>query len=434
MIRLHVAIFHSTNPTHAPDPVIQLSGGPGSGATDLVWYHFQQGADRFLDDRDFIFFDQRGTGHSEPTLKCPEREDASVTLLTQDLTLEQQSQLELQSMQACHDRLIAEGVDLTAYNSAASAADINDLRVALGYQQINLFGVSYGTRLALTVMRDNPGILRSVILDSVYPPQFNLYTSLAPDTQRALDVLFSSCANDASCSSTFPDLEAVFYQMVDALNASPMQVPITEPNTKQQISVVLNGDLLVDLTATAIYRPLYEGKIPRMIYDLQRSYANPFLESRLELYFDRSASRGMTFSVQCHEEIPFDSLDEMIAEASNAKPQVAHNYVIRLEILFQLCDMWGAGLGDAAENQPVTSSIPTLIYAGRYDPITPPAWGQIAGETLDHSYYYEFPEGHWVMRSDSRCPVEMAAAFLNNPANAPDGSCIAGMSEIPFAP
>src|SRR5204862_6234492 len=99
-----------------------------------------------------------------------------------------------------------------------------------------------------------------------------------------------------------------------------------------------------------------------------------------------------------HEEIPFGTLEDMDAQAANVKPQIAHNYLIRFQTLFDLCELWGAGLGDAVENQPVTSSVPTLIYAGRFDPITPPAWSQIAGQTLDHSYYYEFTEGHWAMR------------------------------------
>src|SRR6185503_15624183 len=97
------------------------------------------------------------------------------------------------------------GVDPASATSAENAADVNDLRLALGYDQWNLYGVSYGTRLALTVVRDYPQSVRSVILDSVYPLQVNLYTDLPENFDRALKVLFETCAADADCSSTYPD-------------------------------------------------------------------------------------------------------------------------------------------------------------------------------------------------------------------------------------
>src|SRR5262249_11696499 len=157
-------------------------------------YLFDQGLSAVLAHRDFIFFDQRGTGYSQPELTCPERDALAPTLLAGALSDEQSTQAIVDAFQRCRDRLGVQGVDLAAYNSAASAADVNDLRLALGYSQLNLYGDSYGTRLALTVMRDFPQAVRSVVLDSTYPLEVNLYTALAPNAERAFNALFDACS------------------------------------------------------------------------------------------------------------------------------------------------------------------------------------------------------------------------------------------------
>ena len=165
LIQLHVAVFQSFAEGPEPDPVVHLAGGPGSSSLDVVAYLFGQGLDAVLNRRDFIFFDQRGTGYSRPRLDCPERNALTPTLLSGALSDDQEFQAIVDAFHRCRDRLTAQGIDLSAYNSAASAADVNDLRLALGYEQLNLYGDSYGTRLALTVMRDYPGAVRSVVLE-----------------------------------------------------------------------------------------------------------------------------------------------------------------------------------------------------------------------------------------------------------------------------
>lgn len=434
MIRLHVAIFRARSNNPAPDPVIHLSGGPGSSSTDIIWYHFQQGEGRILDERDFIFFDQRGTGHSEPSLACPEADDMVATILTQQLTLEEANALEVEAMLRCHERLVAEGIDLAAYNSAASAADVGDLRIALGYDQINLYGVSYGTRLALTVMRNYPDMLRSVILDSAYPPQVNLYTGWAPNAERAFDVFFTACAADPECSSQFPDLETRFYQLVDQLNTESVRVPVRPLDTGPEYQIVLSGDLLVDVVFSGLYRPDVITRLPRLIADVERGYYSPFLQQRLARYFDRTTSQGFQASVQCYEEIPFSPYDELEAAAQGVEPRIAHNYVVELQSLYTICETWDSGEVDPRENAPVTSDLPTLILAGQFDPITPPEWGQLTAQTLSQAYFYEFPNaGHWVIRSGA-CPLDVTLDFLQDPATPPDAACIGGLGAPDFAP
>lgn len=171
-------------------------GGPGGETLAILDVFFADAFLPFLRDRDLVIFDQRGVGLSEPSLVCPEIRQLSRELLDDDLSAATLG-LELEAWRRCRDRLLAEGVDLSAYNSAASAADVVALRTALGYESWNLLGVANGSRLELTVMRDDPDGVRAVVLDSAYPPHRSTVKELPANFDRALGVLFAGCAQDA---------------------------------------------------------------------------------------------------------------------------------------------------------------------------------------------------------------------------------------------
>ncbi len=205
-IRLYVAIIKSRASKPAPDPVLYLEGGPGGSAVMGIdgWTDTP-----LLDTRDLILLDQRGTGYSEPNLTCqanntsdhPQRNFHTVD----------------DGLQACYDDFVAQGIELSAYNSNENAADVADLRVALGHKEWNLLGISYGTRLALSVMRNHPEGLRSVIIDSVYPPNVNAYEIEEAYLVKVFKILFDGCAANANCNKAFPKLEQVFYNTVGKL-------------------------------------------------------------------------------------------------------------------------------------------------------------------------------------------------------------------------
>ena len=203
-IQLAYAVLYAPADVVKPDPVVYLAGGPGGNAVGELdgWLDIP-----YLQDRDLILLDQRGTGYSLPSLNCPEME-----------------QNEENATQVCHDRLISEGVNLQAYNSAENAADVADLRIALGYDEWNLYGISYGTRLALTVMRDHPEGVRSVVIDSVYPPEISSWEQYGQNTADEFNKLFQGCAADVQCSADYPNLEQAFYTTAEQLNAEPVPV------------------------------------------------------------------------------------------------------------------------------------------------------------------------------------------------------------------
>ncbi|MCA9918028.1 MAG: alpha/beta fold hydrolase [Anaerolineales bacterium] len=433
-VQLHVAIFASDSANPAPDPVVYLEGGPGGDALELVPLTFNDQFASFLADRDFIIFDQRGTGYSEPSLACPELIDLTLDTLDDDLTTEEGEALYLDAVAACRARLVDEGVDLTAYNSAENAADVADLRVALGYEAWNLYGISYGTRLAQTVMRDHPEGIRSVILDSTYPLAANLQLETAVNAERAFTVFFAGCAADPACNAAYPNLDEVFAQLVSDLNDNPITIEVYNLSDRQNYDALINGDFLVSVLFNGLYSVELTKIMPKLIYDVRDGRTTDLnaLVSTL-LYQQQFFSQGMQLSVQCNEEVSFSVPGETM-------PSTAYPYLndifeggsVTGQFGFAVCDLWQSGEADPIENMLVNSNLPTLILAGEYDPITPPSWGQDVSEGLSDFYYFEFPGiGHGASVS-ADCPLEITQAFLNDPTTEPDASCIAAMAGPSF--
>jgi pimeloyl-ACP methyl ester carboxylesterase len=437
-LRLAVAIFHPPGGAVAPDPIIYLSGGPGGSALEFIRLSFEQFAPVLDAQRDLILFDQRGIGLSDPALDCPERLELSLELLDSELDgrlLEDQEiyDLFLQSIVDCGQDLAAVA-NLSAYNTIANAADVNDLRVALGYEQVNLWGASYGTRLALGVMRDFPQGLRSVVLDSTYPPDVDLYLESPANVERATSLLFQSCAADPACNAAFPDLRAVFFDTVDRLNENPLSFQVTNPLTNESYDALLDGDSMLALLFQFLYITEVLPSLPQIIYDASQGDLSLITLLYGSLLAQAEAmSIGMQFSVQCNEEFAFTSLQEFetaLAQYPQWNGMFEGATVGKLG--FDVCAAWDSGQADASENQPVSSDVPTLVMAGEFDPITPPAWGQRAAAKLANGYFFQYPGvGHGPSLAHD-CPRAMMRAFLNDPHNAPDDACIAAMGGLQF--
>jgi pimeloyl-ACP methyl ester carboxylesterase len=431
LIRLAVAVFHPPGGAAQPDPVIYLSGGPGASILKMIrWQYEILSEPVFAARRSLIVFDQRGIGLSRPSLDCPGFNDLSLDLLDrqvdgQALDDQQTSNLLLDSLSDCRGEL-AQVADLSAYNSRASAADVHDLHRALGFNEVNLWGGSYGTRLALEVMRRYPEDLRSVVLDAVYPPDVDLYVEAPANFQRSLTRLFESCAANQVCNEAYPGLEAALFNTVDELNAEPVLRQITNPYTGESHEALISGDALLSLVFQLLYDSKVRYFIPRIIYDVSQGDYNYLEKAFGSLLLSSSiSSRGMMFSVQCREELPFSSWDEYQKQIE-LHAQLAGMYQgsILGDLIFRGCEIWDVGTAQPEANQPVVSQVPTLILSGEFDPITPPAWGFRAAESLDNAFPYEFPGiGHGASVAD-QCPLSMMTAFLENPHQAPDDSCI----------
>lgn len=434
-IQLHVAIFPSPSDNPEPDPIVYLEGGPGGDPLEAVPLTFERYFAPYLTNRDLIIFDQRGTGFSQPSLACPETRELSLSLLEQDITIEEATTLTIESLQACHDRLVDEGVNLAAYNSEANAADLNDLRAALGYDEWNLWGISYGTRLAQTTMRDHPEGLRSVILDSTYPLESNLLTDTPDSVARSFAKLFEGCAADPACNEAYPELEASFFNLVDQLNEEKIPLTVSDLFTGEMYDTALYGDDLVGILFQSLYATEIIPELPKLIYDIEAGDTST-LSALLSSYLSNGefVSIGMQFSVQCNEENSFAS-EEDVAAAAEKYPELTTFFNNSINIgppAFEVCAFWGAGEADALENEPINSDIPTLILAGEYDPITPPAWGEQVAANLENASFFEFPgTGHGVSIS-GECAVSLVESFLADPEGEPDAGCLAEVGAPAF--
>lgn len=434
-VRLHVAIFASESANPQPDPIIYLEGGPGGDALEAVPYSFEDRFAPFLADRDLIMFDQRGTGYSQPSLDCPEYRELSLEMLDQVLPAEEDERLFVEVMDDCRQRLLAEGVALEAYDSAASAADLDDLRQALGYEEWNLLGISYGTRLALTTMRDYPQGLRSVVLDSTYPPQANIVSETPGNLARALDAFFAACAADAACDAAYPDLRAFFFDLVQRVNDTPISVPVFHALNGERYEARLVGDDLLGVLFQGLYSEEIIPLLPQFIYDTAAGDYD-LLSALLSnlIINDEFLSIGMNFSVQCQEELPFTEPEEALA-AAQAYPELESYFETSAtsgQTAFAVCALWDVPAAPAIENEQVASDIPTLILAGEYDPITPPAWGQLAAASLPNSSFVLFPGLAHGVSLAGECPRQIVLDFFADPHAEPDASCAAQLAGAPF--
>lgn len=375
-----------------PDPLVFLMGGPGGYAIDTILPFLPSAAFGVnLTGRDFVAFDQRGTGYSTPLLACeleiePGNEDAFPP-----------------AMAACAHGFESEGIDPAAYHTRENARDADDVRRALGYETWNLYGVSYGTQLALDIMRLFPDRVRTATLDSPRPPQERFFEVYPRHAQEALDRLLDACAADAGCAARHPDLAERFER---ALRERAVKQPADAAGPAQ--------------IAEAIRRILYDTtSLPELPGALD-AFANGDDATLLALFggsddFSRGDSEGMHQTIACREWAPVVSRKAMVKAHLDVGTPFALGILPRQQALYKTCRGWPSEPPDPSELEPVASDIPTLILVGEFDPVTPRANAELAARSLSNVQIIEFPGvGHAVVPSGT-CPFVTTLGFLSDP-------------------
>jgi len=402
MIRLPVLIFRSRAETPANDPVIFLPGGPGNSA---VAGQRSGRSNPFLDLRDQVILEPRGARLAQPALECPE-----INALKGEITAERlrgaaaDAQLTAATA-ACRATLVASGADLGGYTSAETADDIEALRVALGYDKVNLYALSYGTRLALTVARRHPGSVRAMVLDSVLPPEVGYDETMAAGLWRSLNAVFDGCASDPGCSAARPDAREDFRALVAA----------------DRIDVVTG-------VAFALQDPRLIPLIPRAVGAAADGDATEIQGWIARAQGPSGFTWGLRLSVWCAEEAPFESPDRIEAQVSIDRGLAG---VDARTASVAMCRAWTVTAADPVENTPVASDIPTLIFAGEFDPTTPPDWGRRLLARMPNATFVQMP-GLSHGASFNRCGGMMAVSFIRDPAAAPDVVCANRMRGADF--
>jgi pimeloyl-ACP methyl ester carboxylesterase len=419
-IKLPIAILKSENPNPKPDPVLKTLGGPGGSSLKMIR---GRRASPWLRDRDYIIFEQRGTRYAQPALDCPEVDEANIASAKKQLDRRSSWSAEVAAAERCYQRLVSSGIDLSAYNSAESAADIADLRSALHLEKINLYGVSYSARLMLDVMRYFPAGIRSVVLESTLPPEVN-YDEVGVDgVVRSLNEMFAACRADRDCAAAYPDLEKEFYAVVARLNAKPLIVPAKAQGSETSVDIRLDGFDFLNWIVDYLFsnEPSATVDAPYVIHQaFQGNYVDQFKSYAGDKLNGSFYSWGMRYSVWCSEEMPFEKISAIKAQ-SNKYPRLKGFEVMALP---DICSVWKLKPAKAIANQPVSSTIPTLVLAAQYDAYTQPDWGKKVAGRMKNSFFFEIPwAGHGPAFSVP-CVSGMIADFIDDPSVAPKSDCI----------
>ncbi len=426
-IRLPVAVARATGPNPQSDPLFLAQGGPGGDAFEV--FPVLLSSSSIPRDRDIVVFNQRGTRYAEPDLSCTESFDAAGELLA--VSSEEADARSLELLAACYDRLRSAGIDLSAYNSVENAADVDLIRQALGYEDYNFYGVSYGTLLGFHLLRDQSAYLRSAILDGVVPTDLNFIPRVTENTDRVFTAVIETCAADPQCTAEYPDLEARFFKLVDRLNEVPVSVTITDPETNRRYTAPLDGDSLVDVLFQAFYLPHNYAYFPKLVANLEKGDYT-FIEAIWPLFaFDRTVSEGMYFSVICAEDADVDISE---ANLEGVRPYFADSLEAELQTYADACAIWSVDQLPASVDDPVTSSVPVLLLSGAYDPITPPSFAEVAATSLTNETNLVNPIGSHGVAFGDPCMDTILAGFLASPGVAPDSSCLANIAPQDFAP
>ena len=420
-----VAIFPATGERTGDVPVVYLDGGPGSKTLEGLGATGGATLAPLNGNRDVVAFDQRGAGYSRPSLDCPGLRELTRELAPQALPPAEEEHLWLDALRVCRDQLAGEGIDLSLVESAANAADVERLRIALGHEQWDLYGVSYGTRLAQSVMRDFPGGVRRVVLDSGYPLEADLLANVPAGSDRAFRLLIDSCAADDLCNEHYPDLEGTLAQAFDRLTASPAPGNASFSLDGDRVDTMMTGPRLASLLFEALYQTDVIAWLPEVIAEAAKGNVEPAnVLFSVSLVNNAFSAPGMYYSTQCRNEAAFTT-EAALAASVEASPLFARfqdsdgSYA---QGFFAACAVWDVPPSPPVENEPVRSDIPTLVLAGEFDPITPPGLGMAVAANLSNATFIEFPAvGHGVLH-EGGCGESVVAAFLDG-ADAPDASC-----------
>jgi len=409
-IALKIAVILAIKRKPAPDPLFMLAGGPGQSAVKTFPSMISL-LDNIHESRDIVLVDQRGTGESNP-LRCldPEKDE--------DLTDAQV----IERLQACPSQLNA---DTRFYTTEIAMQDLDAVRAVLGYETINLYGASYGTRAALTYLRMFPNRVRTVTLDAVVDPGFIMLMDAAGDGQKSLDSFFARCAADQACQSTYPNLKTDFGELLKRLESSPVEITIPHPVTNKPLTLTVTRRMITNLVFNTLYSPDLVATLSLAIHS---AYADgnylPLISQAYML--DAGLYDGMFYAVTCTEDAP------LISQSEAEKLSQGSQFGNRTKEFVEVCAKWPKGSVSADFRAPLVSNVPTLILSGDSDPITPPWHAEKVAESLGNELHLVFKGmGHGNL--SSRCTTNLLKNFLDSASVAGlDASCVAGIEPPPF--
>ena len=417
-VEISLAVLPGTDGEAGGPPLVILQGGPGSASTEFRFFYDRQPYPQ-------VFIDQRGTGFGSVDFDCPEINEVLSEALA--ATGEEAGALVQTAYRACGDRLGGHPV-LAHTNSAAHAADVASVMAGLGHDRWFVYGVSYGTTIALELVRAGPAGLAGAVLDGVYPPDLDVDRSLAASAESSLRELDAACAAEPVCRDILADVDATLAELMARLEDRPLVVTVdaSRNGLGSEIEVLIDEATLAQMVFLLLYDPVSIGTVPGMLAGLNRGdgavaarLGQDIVEiSIIDSFFN---SEGTYLAVQCAERLPL---------ASGVPEDIgAYEAAVAGSGLADLCAGWDLPSSPPPDG-PVASDLPVLLLAGRFDPITPPRLAEQAAAGLSSStVVVRDGASHGIWPADP-CAAAIVEAFLVDPAADLDVSCTATPAPI----
>ena len=417
-LQLQVAVIPALRLKPAGDPLFILSGGPGQAASDF-YLSVAPAFARIRRDRDLVLIDQRGTGRSN-RLDCTLPDDSEFVAF------------DAQKLQAVvRDCLASLSGDPRYYTTSIAVRDLDDVRAALGYRKLNLYGISYGTRVAQHYMRRYPDRVRTAILDGVVPAQVALGPDVAIEAQRAVDSTLQRCSRDAACAQAFPDISVQFVALQERLRKEPAKLSIPHPLTGAPTNTTLDAARLGAAVRLLTYADETVSTLPLLIHEAQsqrdlQSLAAQYL--RVASDVSEQIAEGMHFAVVCSEDAPRWQQQD-VPEEQLAKTYMGTAFMRAMRVI---CAEWPRGPVDSDFGAPLQSAVPTLILSGSNDPVTPDRYAvEIMKGLADGKHLIAAGQGHGQLATG--CIPRLTAQFIDTGSlSALDDGCVRNIRPTPF--
>jgi len=416
-IALNIMVLPALSEKPASDPFFPLAGGPGQSAVEA--YPLTGFTAKIRQQRDVVLVDQRGTGGSNP-LPCNLRDPKDSQAIIGD-------SVPLDKVRACRSEL-EKKADLSQYTTSIWADDLDEVRQALGYDKINVFGGSYGTRAALVYLRQHGNHVRSLALEGVAPPEYRIPIAFSHSIEDSVNQLLDRCAADDSCHKSYPDLRKEFQTILERLDKSPAQFEVQNPNGSGMQAITLSRGSFVANLRPMLYVPSFISQFP---YTIHRAYLNDWsiygiVALSIRDAIDKQVNRGLSFSVICSEDVPGVSEGEIRRETSDT---YLGDFQVRM--YQKACAEWPHAKLSRDFHAPIRSSVPALLISGALDPATPPQASASAARELSADRVVIVKDG--THGTGSPCIDGIISDFVaHGSTKALDTTCVNDIHLAPF--
>lgn len=415
-IDLYVALVPALSVNPEPDPLVIFAGGPGQSAVDS-YLMIRSAFEPIRQKRPILLVDQRGTGRSN-LMSCPPPPDEAMDDFSE--------QMIRQLTEECLAQLPG---NPALYTTSLAVQDLDAVRQALGFEQLNLWGGSYGTRVALHYLRRFPEATRTVIVDGVAPPEEVLGPMMANDAQASLDQLTERCLETPECTEQFGNVSDNARALLAQLTEQSIEIEVAHPRTGELTPLTVSPDVMAGVVRLSVYSPATRALLPLMITEALDGDFRLMGTQALMIaqQMDGMMAGGMHNSVVCAEDAPFYNDDELPSDIGETFMRET-----QYELLRVICESWPVGPIDDDFHEPVVSDKPVLILSGEYDPVTPASNGEKILASLSNATHLVGPkQGHII--SGTGCVPGLVAKFVATAdIAAVDGSCVERLGGMPF--